>query len=205
MAESATVNTIYYFIAPAITIVYYVAISDALIRKHKQNLKQYQPLIAPDISVFSLISNSFPLFMLTFIFSGWGTLLSKNPLIFIPLGLAAIGLLSYSIYKKYILTYFSDSKIVFWYPGVFKSAYMEAEIKNLEALIFAENDEVTKVMAKRGYSKFCFVNLDFDGRKKSVPLEMNKYDGQKLKAFFIRHNIPVYSKVLHEKTAKRMD
>lgn len=198
-------ETFYFLISPSITIIYYIVVSDIFFRAHKNNLNKYKPVIYPQITFFSLIGNSFLVFMLTFMFNAWSMVLSKNPLIFIPLGLAGIGLLSYFMYRKYVITYFTDSKIIFWHPGVFKSSTMEAEIKNLEALIFAENDEVAQVMAKGGNKKFCFVNLNFDGQKKSVSLDLEKYDGQKVKAFFTGHNIPVYSKFVHEKTANRIN
>lgn len=137
--------------------------------------------------------------------TSYSTILSDNPIVFIPIGILINGSFLYYVYKKNIFSYYTETKIILWNPGLFNSSFGEVDLNNVEALIFASNDGISQVMSKTGKKIYCSININIDGQKKSFGIDIEKYDIEKLKDYFNKNNKPIYTKIHYEKTAKRIN
>ena len=189
----------------AIIAIFYIWTFMSFSKDNGRNIEKYKPLIFPVINPFASFRDSFALFFMTFIFTGYATILSKNPLIFIPVGFVAISLMIYFIYRKLLIVYFLEDKIVLWKPSMFQPLFTEININDVDALIFKSKDEISSALSKSNSGPYCSINITINNQKKSFGVDLDKYDAEKLKEYFNKREKPIYTKVYYEKTAKRIN
>lgn len=151
-----------------------------------------------------IFRESFALFGLTFLFTAYATILSKSPFVFIPVGLVSTIVMIYFIYRKLLVVYFLDDKIILWKPSLFNPLFTDISINNIEALIFKSKDEISSTLSKHNTGPWCSINITVGNQKKSFNVDLDKYDAEKLKEYFNKRDKPIYTKVHYEKTAKRI-
>jgi hypothetical protein len=186
-------------------VTFYIWIAFSFSKDNRQNIEKYKPIIFPDLNPILIFREGFALFALTIIFTGYATILSQSPFIFIPIGLVSTILMIYYIYRKMLIVYFLENEIILWKPSLFHSLFIDIKINNIEALIFKSKDEISNTLSEHNTGPWCSININVNNQKKSFNVDLKMYDAQKLKEYFNKHDKPIYIKVHYEKTAKRIN
>lgn len=195
----------YIFSLSVCLVIAYLWVSFSFSNTNRQNIEKYHPQVFPRTNPLAVFSESIALWGMALLFTAWVTVLSENPLIFIPVVLAMTILVIYLSLRKKLFVYFLEDKLVLWKPALFRSEFAEIKTSDVEALIFKTRDEISDKLSQYNVPAGCSINIKAGDQKKSFDLDPGQYDLKRLLDYFNQLGKPVYTKVYYEKTARRIN
>ncbi len=156
----------------------------------------YNPIIYPVFKFYNILQEALALFLLGIMFTGYSTILSDNPLIFVPLAIVMIVFIVWFIYRKQLIPYFLNEKILLWQPRFVNSELIEIEMKDVEAFILQHTIKEKKVGS---------INLKINNVSKSFSVSLRECQLNDLIDYFSKRDKPIFRKSYGERTAKRIN
>ena len=184
------------FINAGVLSVVYLWLFSFVYRDNKKHIKIYNPIIYPVFNFFNILQEALALFMLGIMFTGYSTIISDKPLIYMSVAIVIIVFIVWFIYRKQLIPYFLNDKILLWQPRFVNSEMVEIEIKDVEAFILQYTTKGKKIGS---------INLKVNNVSKSFSVSLREYKLNDLIEYFSIRDKPVFQKSYGERTAKRIN